>query len=159
MLAKDLMLPTTEVVHLDQSLKDAADRLRRFGLPLLPVVDGDEIVGVVTGEALEEMAAAEVDLAHTAVRDHMSAEVSFCRPDESVQTARAIMEKGGHRRLLVVDDKGRLCGLLASTDAEARGNDKSVGAAAGRTVKTPGRATGGPLHRPPNFSTKPVIKK
>src|SRR3546814_7766478 len=53
MLAKDCMLPTTEVVHLDQSLIDAANRLRLFSLPVLPVVDGDEIVGLLTFEAVE----------------------------------------------------------------------------------------------------------
>lgn len=159
MLARDLMVPTSEVVHLDQSLEDAANRLRRFGLPALPVVDGDEIVGVLTAEAVAEMAmSAAADLGETAVRDHMSAEVAFCRADESAQTAQAVMEQGGHPRLLVIDDKGELCGLLAAADAEPHGDGRRDAGESHR-VTTPGRATGGPLHQPPGFSVKPVIKK
>src|SRR3546814_7883298 len=95
MLAKDCMLPTTEVVHLDQSLIDAANRLRLFSLPVLPVVDGDEIVGLLTFEAVEaRQRLSPEDLAETAVRDHMSAEVAFCRTDESMETVRAIMREG-----------------------------------------------------------------
>src|SRR3546814_5150212 len=91
LLAKDCMLPTTEVVHLDQSLIDAANRLRLFSLPVLPVVDGDEIVGLLTIEAVEaRQRLSPEDLAETAVRDHMSAEVAFCRTDESMETVRAI---------------------------------------------------------------------
>jgi CBS domain-containing protein len=158
MLAKDVMLPTTEVVHLDQSLLDAGIRLRRFQLPALPVVDGDEIVGLLTAEALEEQAAApDNDLAETAVRDRMSAEVAFCRNDESVAAARRLIEAGGHSHLLVIDGKGRLCGLIAAhdLDAEAEGEAEAEDP---HVVKTPGRATGSRLHQPPGFSVKPVIK-
>jgi CBS domain-containing protein len=159
MLAKDVMLPTTEVVHLDQSLLEAGIRLRRYRLPALPVVDGDEIVGLLTAEALEKQAAApDNDLAETAVRDHMSAEVAFCRTDESVAAARRLIEEGGHSHLLVTDGKGRLCGLIAAHDlgAEAAGEAESEDP---HVVKTPGRATGSRLHQPPGFSVKPVIKQ
>lgn len=159
MLAKDVMLPTTEVVHLDQSLHDASIRLRRFRLPALPVVDGDDIVGLLTAEAVEEMAAVpENDLAETAVRDHMSAEIAFCRTDESVETARRLIQQGGHRLLLVIDGEGRLCGLIAAGDTGAE--DKATADATDEhVVKTPGRATGSRLHQPPSFSVKPVIKQ
>src|SRR3546814_235835 len=119
MLAKDCMLPTTEVVHLDQSLIDTANRLRLFSLPVLPVVDGDEIVGLLTFEAVEaRQRLSPEDLAETAVRDHMSAEVAFCRTDESMETVRAIMREGAHHHLLVLDDRGRLCGLLSAAEGE-----------------------------------------
>src|SRR3546814_10798575 len=89
MLAKDCMLPTTEVVHLDQSLIDAANRLRLFSLPVLPVVDGDEIVGLLTFEAVEaRQRLSPEDLAETAVRDHMSAEV---RSEEHTSELQSLM--------------------------------------------------------------------
>lgn len=158
MLAKDLMQPTTEVVHLDQNLLDARNRLHRFALPVIPVVDGDEIVGLLTAKALAQAAAApESDIANTAVRDHMSADIAFCHPDEDVETARTIMQQGGHDHLLVIDGSGQLCGLL-SADAIGDGATKET-AAPGHVVKSAGRAKGGRPHRPATFSVKPIVKE
>src|SRR3546814_20454429 len=87
----------------------------------------------------------------------MSAEVAFCRTDESMETVRAIMREGAHHHLLVLDDRGRLCGLLSAAEGEA---DHPAASAATpvHTVKTPGRASGDKLHQPPGFSIKPVLK-
>src|SRR3546814_20881056 len=90
--------------------------------------------------------------------DHRSAEIAFCRTDESMETVRAIRREGAHHHLLVLDDRGRLCGLLSAAEGEA---DHPAASAATpvHTVKTPGRASGDKLHQPPGFSIKPVIKK
>jgi len=159
MLARDLMRPTTEVVHLDQNLLDAGIRLRQQRLLALPVVDGDEIVGILTREAIYEKAASpDNDLANTAVRDHMTAEIAYCQADESADTARRLMEEGGHTRLLVVDRKGQLCGIISAQEEEdfIEGEEESDEE---HVVKSPGRATGSAPHQPPSFSVKPVIKK
>ncbi|HMA15607.1 MAG: CBS domain-containing protein [Bacteroidota bacterium] len=158
MLARDIMQPTTEVVHLDQTLLDAGIRLQQARLAALPVVDGDEIVGLLTRQAIEDkVVSLDNDLANTAVRDHMSAEIAFCHDDESAETARRLMDEGGHSRLLVVDRQGRLCGIIAAGDA---GPQEEKGAADDEhVVKTGGRGTGSRPHQPPGFSVKPVIKK
>src|SRR3546814_19702014 len=82
----------------------------------------------------------------------MSAEIAFCRPDEDVETARAIMQQGGHDRLLVIAGKGQLCGLLSAEDIGQGGTQT---AAPGHVVKTAGRAKGGWPHHPDTFSVKP----
>ena len=158
MLARDIMQPTTEVVHLDQTLLDAGIRLQQARLAALPVVDGDEIVGLLTRQAIEDkVVSLDNDLANTAVRDHMSAEIAFCQDDESAETARRLMDEGGHSRLLVVDRQGRLCGIIAAGDA---GPQEEEGAADDEhVVKTGGRGSGSRPHQPPGFSVKPVIKK
>lgn len=158
MLARDIMQPTTEVVHLDQTLLDAGIRLQQARLAALPVVDGDEIVGLLTRKAIEDkVVSLDNDLSNTAVRDHMSAEIAFCHDDESAETARRLMDEGGHSRLLVVDRQGQLCGIIAAGDA---GPQEEVGAKdEGHVVKTAGRGTGSRPHQPPSFSVTPVIKK
>lgn len=158
MLVRDIMQPTSEVVHLDQSLLDAGIRLQQAKLAALPVVDGDEIVGLLTRRAIEDkVISLDNDLANTAVRDHMSAEIAFCHDDESVETARRLMDEGGHSRLLVIDRQGRLCGIIAAGDAgpqEEKGMQDEA-----HKVKTAGRSTGSRPHQPPDFSVKPTIKK
>jgi CBS domain-containing protein len=159
MLARDIMQPTSEVVHLDQNLLDAGIRLRQKRLSALPVVDGDEIVGLLTRQAVYEKAASpDNDLANTAVRDHMTAEIAFCQADDSAEVARRLMEEGGHSRLLVIDGKGQLCGLIVADDADER-EEHEEDAGDEHVVKTPGRARGSDLHKPPSFSVKPVVKK
>lgn len=159
MLARDLMQPLTEVVHLDQNLLDAGIRLRQEGVAALPVVDGDEIVGILTREAIYEKAASpDNDLANTAVRDHMTAEIAFCQADESADTARHLMQEGGHTQLLVVDRKGQLCGIISAREGEgiAEGDEESDD---DHVVKTTGRAKGSRPHQPPDFAVKPTLKE
>lgn len=161
MLARDLMQPISEVVHLDQNLLDAGIRLREEGLAALPVVDGDEIVGILTREAIYEKAASpDNDLANTAVRDHMTAEIAVCQAEESAETARRLMEEGGHTRLLVVDREGQLCGIIAAQErGEGRVGKEEERVDDDHVVKTPGRAKGSAPHQPPDFAVRPTIKK
>jgi CBS domain-containing protein len=162
MQVKDLMQPTTEVVHVDQSLLEAETRLRRFRLPALAVVDGDEIVGLLTARAVEnEMTARGDKLAEAMVRDHMSTEVAFCRGDETAEVALGVMQEGGYSRLLVTDDAGRLCGTITLQRLAGRvrpQGDQRTAAPERHRVETSGRAGGGKLHRPESYSVKPIIK-
>lgn len=158
MQVKEVMQPTSEVVHLDQSLLDAGIRMRRYSLSALAVVDGDEIVGLVTSDDIEASASQEDnDLSHKAVRDHMSAEIAFCRPTESIETARTIMRERGVTRLLVLDDHRRFCGLVTA-EAMERGSEEPEASASDHVVTTPGRRSGGALHQPDNYSLKPRLK-
>jgi nitrogen-specific signal transduction histidine kinase len=70
MQVKNAMRPTSEVVHVDESLLDAAIRLRRGKLAAVAVVDGDEIVGLLTASAVaEKLASPDNDLGVAAVRE------------------------------------------------------------------------------------------
>lgn len=161
MQVKDIMQTTREVVHVDENLLDASIRLRRGKLPALAVVDGDEVVGILTEATISEKAASlENDLAGSAARDLMSAKVGFCRGSEDVETARKVMAEEGHSHLLVTDLKGKLCGLLAQSDlpAGARPPAGVSPEAKAHVVETAGRAKGDKPHRPNNYSVTPKLK-
>jgi len=162
MQVKDLMQPTTEVVHVDQSLLEAGIRLRRFRLPALAVVDGDEIVGLLTARTVEDETTARDDkLAEAVVRDHMSTEVAFCYGDETAEVAHEVIQEGGYSSLLVTDHAGRLCGIITLerlTDRVRPQGDQRTAAPERHRVETPGRARRGKLHRPESYSAKPIIK-
>lgn len=158
MQVKEFMQPTSEVVHLDQSLLDAGIRMRQYRLTALAVVDGDEIVGLLTSDDIEASGSeTDNDLSRKAVRDHMSAEIAFCRPTESIETARTIMRERGFTRLLVLDDDRRFCGLVTAEDIE-RGGEEPEASASDHVVTTPGRRGGGELHQPDNYSLRPRLK-
>lgn len=163
MRAKDLMYKTTEVVHVDQTLMDASIRLQRRGLPALAVVDGDEIVGLITAETMKRKSAApDNDLAAAKVRDHMSAEIAFCHAGEDIATARAVLQEGGHDYLLVTDSDGHLCGLISAAQIDTHDRNGSKGdreVAREHLVDSPGRATGDELHAPDTYSVDPKLKE
>jgi CBS domain-containing protein len=161
MQIKDIVKTTSEVVHVDENLLDAAIRLRRDRLPALAVVDGDEIVGILTAAAVEaKLAAPDNDLGVAAVRDLMSAEIGVCHGSETIDTARRVMAGQGHQHLLVVDSDGKLCGVLSAADVQ--GDSKVTpgrdSAAQDHTVATAGRAKGDTLHHPNNYSVTPKLK-
>lgn len=165
MQVKSIMQPTAEVVHVDENLLDAAIRLRRNSLPALAVVDGDEIVGILTAAAVEaKLTSPDNDLGVAAVRDLMSAEVGFCHASESLETARRVMTEEGQAHLLVTGHDGKLCGVLSAGrlagSAEATGERTAKGETSDRphVVATGGRAKGDKPHRPNNYSVEPKLK-
>lgn len=162
---KDLMQATREVIPVDEKLLDASIRLRRAGAPALAVVDGDEIVGILTAAAIAEKAASpDNDLTAAAARDLMSAEIGICRAHEEIDAARKVMAEEGHAQLLVVNCDGKLCGVLSAErlagDAQevAKRPEAKPDRHASHVVETGGRAKGDKPHHPKNYDVVPKLK-
>ena len=109
MRAADIMVPAHELVHPDQPLAEAAARMRDAGLELLPVVDGDELVGVITAAE-----AADRPGDGASVHDVMSTDIVFCYDRDDLPTTLKIVEESGHPRLLVLNAEWELVGLLTA---------------------------------------------
>jgi predicted transcriptional regulator len=127
MRAADIMVPTQELVHPDQPLAEATARMHDAGLGLLPVVDGDELVGVITAAD-----AADRPGDGTSVHDVMSTDIVFCYDQDDLPTALKIVEESGHPRLLVLNAEWELAGTLtaeAIRDAIEGGHDQLAGTA------------------------------
>jgi CBS-domain-containing membrane protein len=73
------------------------------------ITDGDiRMAAQLGGRRLEELR----------VRDAMAKKVYTCTPGESLAEAEAIMQEAGIRRLPVVNESGRLLGVLSLTNVE-----------------------------------------
>ncbi|MCC7549665.1 MAG: CBS domain-containing protein [Burkholderiales bacterium] len=78
------------------------------------VVDGDEIVGVITErDVLGKVVAAGRDPATTHVRDIMSSPALCVQLRTSVEDAAEMMRRHHIRHLVVVDENQKLVGMLA----------------------------------------------
>jgi CBS domain-containing protein len=110
---RHLMRPVREILHADQEIDEAVLRLSLQEIPILPVEDGDEIVGVLTHKHLAQASAAapETDAKVTA-RVIMSGDFAFCYLDDDPATAHAMMDRHASDHLLVVDAEGGLVGIL-----------------------------------------------
>jgi signal-transduction protein with cAMP-binding, CBS, and nucleotidyltransferase domain len=75
-----------------------------------------ELAGIVTDRDIALRVAGEGRSADIAVDSVMTRDVATVSPHAPVETAAAIMQKRGVRRLPVTEDDGRLHGLLAMDD-------------------------------------------
>ncbi|TJZ42208.1 CBS domain-containing protein [Streptomyces piniterrae] len=111
----DLMTPNAVVVQPGTTFKEITRLLDEYGITAVPVVDEDErTVGVVS----------EADLLrrHTGERGPSTAEALMsspaivARPEWSAVRAARTMEEKKIKRLPVVDDSGRLIGVISRRD-------------------------------------------
>jgi CBS domain-containing protein len=107
--------PVLVTVDSDESLADAADRMRWYAVGALPVYERHALVGIVTERDVTAAVADGVDPARTLVRDRMTAAPATVAPDDDLATAARTMAELGVRHLPVVDG-GRLVGMLSIRD-------------------------------------------
>ncbi len=95
-------------------LSEAAERMRALRLSALPVVENNQIVGMVTKrEVAVKSGAAGVDPSTTPIREAMTRQSAFCLQDDDVETAARIMEENGVQRLIVLGPDRKAVGVLS----------------------------------------------
>jgi len=110
---KDLMSRDVKVIRPDITIGEAAKKMRDGGFGMMPVEEGDRMIGTISDRDIAIRAVAEGKDANTKVRDVMSEGVAWVYEDESVERAAMIMSERQVRRLPVVNRDKRLVGILA----------------------------------------------
>ena len=147
MRVKELMTSRVEVIHPDSTLDEAAAKMKALDIGLLPVCDGDRLVGMLTDRDITVRATAEGE-PPTAVRarDIMTEGVLYCFADQLVSEAARLMQEHQVRRLVVLDQDKRLVGIISLGDLAVETRDEEL---AGQTLEqvsepTPPIEPGGP---------------
>ncbi|WP_060887832.1 CBS domain-containing protein [Streptomyces caniscabiei] len=133
-LVSDLMTTPVVRVHPDTGFKEIAKLLAEYDITAVPVVDDDDRpVGVVSEADLLRKEAAQLDPAGLLPVLHpkpaarakaeastaaglMSAPAVTARPQWTVVEAAQVMERHRVKRLPVVDETGRLVGMISRAD-------------------------------------------
>jgi CBS domain-containing protein len=124
---KDIMTRSVECVWPQDTLQEAAFRMKETKIDPLPVCDLTHIVGTLAGRDIAVRAtAAGRDPRTTKVSDVMSREVITCYEDDQVEEAARLMQSRLVRRILVVNREDRPVGIMSLGDSAAD-NDKSQG--------------------------------
>jgi CBS domain-containing protein len=125
----EVMTPDVVVIDAATPLAEAARKMKLLDVGPLPVVEGERLVGVVTDRDITVRATAEgLDPETVQVREVMTPEVVACRDSDDVSDAARTMQLAQLRRLVVVDDHGRLVGIVSLGDiALQAGDDKLTG--------------------------------
>jgi CBS domain-containing protein len=120
----DVMTPDPTCVTIDDSVVRAAEIMKNEDVGAVPVVDNDtsrKLVGIVTDRDLAINVIADGKDPHSCrIEELMSRSPVTCRPDEDVQNAMDRMSQHQVRRILVVDGKGKLRGIIAQADIATR---------------------------------------
>jgi acetoin utilization protein AcuB len=120
------MSPDPVTVAPDTDVREARRLLQRYGVRHLPVVRGGRLVGIVSDrdvrleqaalEALDDRRLVALVRGERDVSEVMTAAVHTISPDGSVTEAARTMLSRRISALPVVDDGGRLLGVITSTD-------------------------------------------
>jgi CBS domain-containing protein len=117
MKVKEIMTTGFETIESTQSLEDAAKKMARLAVGILPVEEGNEIVGIVTDrDIVVRGLAEEKDPTLTSVSEVMSSNLIWCYQDDDVEKAGKLMEERKVRRLLVCDQNDVPVGILSLGD-------------------------------------------
>jgi len=143
MQLKNIMTPAVERLHKDVSVQEVAQKMKAFDIGMIPVYDGDRLVGMVTDRDLAIRVVAEgCDAAQTPAHAVMTPEVIYCYEDQSVEDAAEVMERQQIRRLIVLNRDKRLVGIVSLGDlATHRQSKKVAGEALSEISKESGAST------------------
>jgi len=125
---QDLMTRNPCSIAADKSVAYAAKMLRDEDVGLAPIVQGDRLVGTVTDRDIAIRAVAEgKDPESTKVKEIASINLVTVDPRQDLDEALKLMAKHQVRRLPVVEDGGRLVGVVAQADVARNGDEKQTG--------------------------------
>ena len=114
MQVRDVMTRAVTYIAADESVREAACKMERLGMDGLAVVAGSEAVGMITErDIVRRVVAPGLDPGDTKVAAVMTRGLVVCREADSLDIAACMMERRHLRRLVVINRKGELSGIVS----------------------------------------------
>ena len=137
MKVSDVMTENVQTVRPDQRVQEAASFMLSADAGSIPVAEGDRLVGMITDRDIAVRGIAKGYGPDTPVRELMSSDVICARADDDIEDAANRMSEAQVRRLPVVDQDERLCGIVSLGDL-SREADTDCASEALEGVSQPG---------------------
>ncbi len=127
---KEIMTKNPACCTSDASLQEAAKMMKDNDCGCIPVVENQNSkkpIGVITDRdiALRAVAAGKNPLDLT-VKDAMTSSVETVKTDTSIEDCCNLMEEKQIRRVVVVDENGGCCGIVAQADIAIHSTDNKT---------------------------------
>jgi CBS domain-containing protein len=125
---REVMSSNPSAIEAESSVADAAKLMRDEDVGLAPVVEGDRLVGTLTDRDITVRVVAEgKDPQSTTVREVASTDLVTVDPEQDLDEAVRLMAQHQVRRLPVVEEDGRLIGVVAQADVARQADDRQTG--------------------------------
>ena len=110
------MIANPVTLTIDKSIRDAKNVMNNYHISGLPVVDNGKLVGIITNRDIRFEK--DDDLS---VRDRMTSEnLVTVKKGTTLEEAKEVLQQHRIEKLLVVDDKGNLAGLITVKDIQKK---------------------------------------
>lgn len=116
---RDIMTKEVETCSLLDNVYEVALKMKKENVGVIPIVDNEILVGVITDRDIVLRCIAEKHPASSKVEEIMSTNLITASPETTTQEATRLMAKHQIRRLPIVE-KGKLVGIVALGDLAVR---------------------------------------
>ena len=121
MHCQDIMKQDVECASPTDNVQSAARRMHDENIGFLPVCDSSKkVLGTITDRDLAIRVLAQGLATTTPIEDVMTREIVCCRPEDDLREATDLMGKNQKSRIMCVDGKGRLVGVISLSDIARR---------------------------------------
>jgi len=126
MKISEVMTRDVQTVSPDQTVREAAGFMLSADAGAIPVTDGDRLVGMITDRDIAVRGVAKGHGPDTPVRELMTDDIVAARMDDDSDDVAARMSEAQVRRLPVIDDEEKLCGIVSLADLSQEGEDAAA---------------------------------
>jgi len=117
MKVRQVMTPDATWVSTDTTLTEAARLMQELNVGALPVVEDEELAGLITDRDIVVRAIAQGrNPSHTNVHEAMSSGLLYIYEDQEADEAAKLMELHSIRRLPVLNRDRKLAGMISLGD-------------------------------------------
>jgi CBS domain-containing protein len=125
---QEVMTSNPVSIEADSPVAEAARIMKKEDVGIVPVVEGGRLVGTVTDRDLATRIVAEgKDPQSVSVQEIASTDLVTIYPQQHLNEALHLMANHQVRRLPVVEQDGRLVGIVAQADVAREADDKKTG--------------------------------
>jgi CBS domain-containing protein len=124
----DVMTSNPRGVETSTPVAEAARIMKSEDVGSVPILEGDRLTGMLTDRDIAIRVVAEgKDPQSTTVGEVASRDVVTVDPQQNLDEALRLMAQHQVRRLPVVEEDGRLVGIVAQADVATQGDDARTG--------------------------------
>ena len=116
MKVSEVMTRDVRLIEPTQTIRDAAKLMAEMDAGIMPVREGDRLVGMITDRDIAVRAVAEGKGPDTPIREVMTEDVKYCYEDDDTDDVARNMADIQVRRLPVLTRDKRLVGIISLGD-------------------------------------------